>query len=316
MPSSSIASRDEIVEWLSRTSTQAGKEWLYDRARRVVRRHLGDRGRIWAAIGLDQCHCRMGCAFCSFSSPHRDPVEYRELGFDETLRWANQFIRGGADYLVLRTSEEYPLEKLARLGRAISRDKPAAVRLLANTGLATGAGLDELYDAGFYGIYKTVRLREGIDTVFSTRERLDQIRQARRAGLQPFSLVEPIGPEHSDEEIADAILTLGQEIGSVLIGGMARVPFDGSPLAHFGMIDAERLAAVTAAFVLAMEHCFDKVEVVCSHPAFLEVLHAGANAVVVEIGAIPRDNTFAETEWRGVTITQARDLLRQAGYRN
>lgn len=311
-----LALRHKVIEWLKQTQLPGEAERVYERARRVVRERLGDRGRIWAAIGLDQARCLMGCKFCSFAFPSIAPEQYREVSHDEALRWADHFIRGGAEYLILRSSEQYPLERLVELGRMIRRAKPAEVRLLANTGLATCSELGDLVSAGFYGIYKTIRLREGIDTPFSAAERIEQIRQARRVGLRAFALVEPIGPEHTDEEIADAIMTLRNDVQTVLVGGMARVPVEGSPLAHHGMIDAQRLAGVTAAFVLAMEDCFDNVEIVCSHPAQLEVLRAGANAVVVEVGAIPRDNAFAQAEWRGLTIAEARNLLGQAGYRD
>lgn len=316
MPNPTLASRADLIEWLQRTKLPGEAERVYDGARRLVRDRLGDRGRIWAAIGLDRAPCPMGCKFCSFASPSIAPAEYREVSFDQTIVWAERFVRGGADYLILRTSEQYPVEKLLKLGRTLSRIQPPEIRLLANTGLATSDELSALLAAGFYGIYKTIRLREGIDTPFSAVERIEQIRQARQAGLRVFALVEPIGPEHADEEIADAVLTLRNEVQTVLLGGMARVPVKGSPLAHHGMIDAQRLAAVTAVSILAMQDCFDHVEVVCSHPAHLEVLRAGANAVVVEVGAIPRDNTFAQTEWRGLTIDEARSLLRQAGYRD
>lgn len=310
-----LNSRANLIQWLEAVRSPSGAEELYRHARTLVQHNLGDRGRIWAAIGLDQAPCPMGCKFCSFAAPWSGITESRELSFQESLRWADHFIREGADYLILRTSEQYPVEKLLALGRRISRVKPAAVRLLANTGLATNDELADLLSAGFYGIYKTIRLREGIDTPFSAAERLQQIRQARHVGLRAFALVEPIGPEHSDEELVDAMLTLRNDVETVLVGGMARVPVEGSPLAPRGMIDAQRLAAVTAAFILAMQDRFDSVEIACSHPAHLDVLRAGANAVVVEVGAIPRDKTFAQTEWRGLTMTEARILLRQAGYR-
>lgn len=304
-----------VVQWLADARAPRRAEDLYRQARTVVRDRLGDRGRIWAAIGLDQARCPMGCRFCSFAEPWSQATEYRELHVDEVLHWADEFLRNGADYLVLRTSEQYPVDKLLELGRRIQGVKPAAVRLLANTGLATSAELADLHAAGFYGIYKTIRLREGSDTPFSAAERLQQIRAARQAGLQAFALVEPVGPEHSDEEVADAILTLRDEVETVLVGAMARVPVAGSPLAAHGMIDAPRLAAVTAAFILAMQDRFAGVELVCSHPAHPDVLRAGANAVVVEVGAIPRDTAFARTEWRGLTMNDARLLLQQAGYR-
>jgi len=233
----------------------------------------------------------------------------------EALHWAEHFIREGADYLVLRTSEQYACERLLDLGTRINRVKPAHVRLIANTGLLSGDQLAALAAAGFHGIYKTVRLREGIDTPFAPATRLRHIQQARQAGLRALALVEPLGPEHPDEEVVDAMLTLRDAVETVLVGTMARVPVEGSPLAVHGMVDAQRLAAVTAVFILAMQERLDRVELVCSHPAHLEVLRAGAHAVVVEVGAIPRDRTFAQTEWRGLTMDGARHLLRQGGYR-
>jgi hypothetical protein len=59
---------------------------------------------------------------------------------------------------------------------------------------------------------------------------------------------------------------------------------------------------------------FADVEVVCSHPPHAEILRAGASGVVVEVGAIPRDTKFAQTEWRGLNMTEAQKLLRQSGY--
>jgi len=306
--------RERLVDLLREMQCPDRKEDVYRQACAVVREHLGNRGRIWAAIGLDQAPCNMGCKFCSFASQWTQFREPHELATDEALRWAEHFIGEGADYRVRRTSEQYSLEKLLDLGRMIGRRKPDRVRLVANTRLASESQLVELKKAGFHGIYKTIRLREGVDTAFDPTVRLEQIRQAQSRGLRVFGLVEPVGPEHSDEEIVDSMLTLREEIHTGLVGVMARVPVEGSPLFGRGAVDVPRLAAITAVFILAMADCFEGVEVVCSHPPHLEILRAGASAVVVEVGAIPRDTAFAQTEWRGLTMTDAKTLLRQAGY--
>ncbi len=307
-------SREDLIYLLHETRCSERRAALYRETRAVVQQYLGNRGRIWAAIGLNQAPCHMGCRFCSFASQWTQCREPCELSTDEVFHWAEHFIREGADYLVLRTSEHYALEKLLELGREIGRRKPDRVRLVANTRLASDSQLAELKAAGFHAIYKTIRLREGVDTVFDPAVRLEQIRQARAQDLRAFGLVEPVGPEHTDEEIADAILLLREEVGTGLVGAMARVPVEGSPLYDHGAVDAQRLAAITAVFILAMADRLSDVEVVCSHPPHEEILRAGANAVVVEVGAIPRDAKFARTEWRGLTMSEARKLLRQAGY--
>jgi biotin synthase len=256
----------------------------------------------------------MGCRFCSFASQWTQFREPHELSVEESLKWADYFIDQRADYLILRTSERYCLEKFLDLGRRIANHKPDTVRLIANTRLANDSQLAELKKAGFHGIYKTIRLREGVDTAFDPADRLEQIRHAHEQGLRVFGLIEPVGPEHSDEEIVDAMLALRDEVHTGLVGAMARVPVVGSPLYGFGAVDAQRLAGITAVFILAMGDCFGDVEVVCSHPPHAEILRAGASAVVVEVGAIPRDTTFAQTEWRGLTMSEAKNLLRETGY--
>jgi biotin synthase len=256
----------------------------------------------------------MGCSFCSFASQWTQFQTPQELTVKEVLEWADHFIREGADYLILRTSELYPLERLLDLGRTISLRKPDRVRLVANTRLASDVQLAELRRAGFHGIYKTLRLREGVDTAFDPVARLSQIRLAQAQGLQVFALIEPVGPEHTDEEIVDAMLLLRDQVQTRLVGAMARVPVEGSPLYAYGAVDTARLAAITAVFILAMEDHFGDVEIVCSHPPHVDILRAGASAVVVEVGAIPRDTAFAKTEWRGLTMLEARSLLREGGY--
>ncbi|NLX95836.1 MAG: radical SAM protein [Rhodopirellula sp.] len=307
-------SREELLRLLQDTRHPDRREDVYRQARAVVREHLGNRGRIWAAIGLDQAPCDMGCRFCSFASEWTQFNEPQELSIEESLQWAEDFIGQRADYLILRTSEQYSLEKLLDLGRRIADRKPDTVRLVANTRLANETQLSQLKEAGFHGIYKTIRVREGVDTAFDPAVRLKQIRQARDHGLRVFGLVEPVGPEHSDEEIIDAMLLLRDEVHTGLVGAMARVPVVGSPLYGCGAVDAQRLAAITAVFILAMADHFEDVEVVCSHPPHPEILRAGASAVVVEVGAIPRDTAFAEREWRGLTMPEARKLLQGAGY--
>ncbi len=317
MPAASnttVNSRERLIELFRQTRHAARREELFRQARAIVREHLGNRGRVWAAIGLDQAPCAMGCRFCSFASEWTQCREPRELAAEEVLRWARRFMSDGADYIVLRTSEQYSLEKLLELGRDIHRRKPDHVRLVANTRLASDSQLAALREAGFHGIYKTIRLREGVDTTFQPAMRLEQIEQARNHGLRVFGLVEPVGPEHSDEELVESMLTLREKVHTGLVGVMARVPVEGSPLFDAGAVDTPRLAALTAVFILAMADCFDGVEVVCSHPPHEDILRAGANAVVVEVGAIPRDNTFACAEWRGLTMADARDLLCRAGY--
>ena len=53
---------------------------------------------------------------------------------------------------------------------------------------------------------------------------------------------------------------------------------------------------------------------ICVHKATPEALESGANVMVVESGAIPRDSDFSEKDWAGVDMARAREMLAAAGY--
>ncbi len=95
---------------------------------------------------------------------------------------------------------------------------------------------------------------------------------------------------------------------------MARVPVSGSPLQQFGRVDETYLADLTAIIVLTLLPVVEECRVVCSHPPSPWLVQAGANALVVEMGAISRDSPFVEMEWKHFTPDDARCLLSSDGY--
>ena len=56
------------------------------------------------------------------------------------------------------------------------------------------------------------------------------------------------------------------------------------------------------------------VKDICVHPASIDALTSGANVMVVETGAIPRDVECQNDNWHGVDMQQAKFLLEAAGY--
>jgi len=304
---------EDIADLLRIEAGSAEADDLASAARALARERLGPKGRLWCAIGLDYRPCPMKCKFCAFASEWTSVRQESELTPEQVREWARYFVDRGADYLVLRTCESYDVGRLCDLARDIRRFAPRELRLVANTRQLTPAQAGDLRQAGFDGIYKTIRLREGIDTDFDPEKRLQTIRSMREEGLQVYSLVEPVGPEHTAEEIARAIVMLRDRVGPALVGAMARVPVPSTPLGGLGRITDEELAKITAVTVLALLPHIGNVEIVCSHPPSQAVLEAGANGLVVEVGAVPRDRYFASGEWRRFTVEDARALMRAAG---
>lgn len=305
---------DEIVHLLSIKNSASEFQELLARAKEMTIKRLGRRGHLWCAIGLDYKPCPITCEHCAFSEKWNLIKENHELTAEEVIDWAKYFITKGASFLVLRTTEAYPVERLAEMGRAIKKIKPDKVKLVANTRQLTVEQARMLRSAGFDAIYMTIRLGEGKITGFDIEKRRQAINNAKNAGLEVYSLVEPIGPEHTYEEIAERIIELRDFIKPGVIGAMARVPVEGTPLFRFGKISQEELAKMTAVITLSMLPVLNNVKAVCSHSPYGILAEAGANAYVVEVGAIPRDKYFSAKEWLNFTIDDAKRFLANAGY--
>jgi len=283
---------------------------LFEAAREAARRFSDNEGRIWAAIGVDYHPCPMNCKFCSFGERWGIVRSKGEWAPEQVVHQAREFCDEGAHWITLRTTEHYPLEKLRHLAQRVRAAAGPKVELVANTGEFDSRGAQALMEAGFTTAYHVLRLREGVDTGIRPEVRLATLAAVRDSDLKLAHLVEPIGPEHSPEEVVDCLFR-ALEFGTVLTGAMARVPVAGTPLAQYGRISERALAhAVAVTRLVAGPRATD----ICVHPPSLEGVKAGANVVVVETGAVPREMAEARGAWRAFTLSEAQGLLASAGY--
>jgi biotin synthase len=122
--------------------------------------------------------------------------------------------------------------------------------------------------------------------------------------------VEPIGPEHSIEEIADKIL-IGRDMDPCYSGAMRRISIPGSELEPYGMISEYRLAFLVAVVRLAMGR--DLIGN-CTHEPNLLGPAAGANLLWAEVGTNPRDTQAETSEGRGMDVKSCVKILREADF--
>lgn len=269
----------------------------------------GGQGSVWFAVGLDSAPCPKSCAFCSFGEKWGIVREPWRIGLDEALAAVREHDLPGVGFIVLRTTDVFPLDELLELARRATPLRHA--RLVANIGDFRDDRASELHRAGFFMIYHALRLREGEDTGLSPATRLRTMQAARDAGIELAALADPIGPEHSAEEIARSLFT-HKDAGATVMGAMARVPVPGTPKGELPMISPARLAQITAVARLVAGPL---VPWICAHPPDALAAASGANVAVVECGAIPRDTGLAESPWRAFAIADALAMLEMAGYR-
>ena len=305
-----ILSKKEIVELLSIPLNTDEDALLRQTARSVANIKTQNKGYIWSAIGLDFAPCVMNCKFCSFGEKWNIIKEKKILTTDEILSRVKLQVENNAHYIVLRTTEFFSISELTTLVQKIKNTIPGTYRIVLNIGEFDLQTANSLYENGVWGIYHTIRLREGIDTHFDISMREKTQKAVMNAPLQLICLVEPIGIEHSNEEIADTFLTNLQK-NTIINGAMARVPVPGTPLGDKEALSSNRLAQIIAVLRLAGGNA---VQDICVHPASLDALKSGANVMVVETGAVPRDFEYTPEDWQKISIKSAHQLLQEAGY--
>ncbi|MEA4988818.1 MAG: radical SAM protein [Anaerovorax sp.] len=309
--SGKVLEREHIVSLLKIDPNTIDGERLGQAAREVASKVCKDRAYLWAAIGIDYRVCPMSCNYCSLGEEWGIIKEESEFTEEEVIELVRKFVREGVRWIVLRTTQFYSLDKLIKLAKKIINVVPGDYELGANVGEFDEKIAQRMADAGLEFMYHSLRLREGIDTKFNPDERIATLEAIKNSPLKLVSLVEPIGVEHTNEEIADTFLNI-MKFKAVVTGGMQRVPVLGTPLGKYPAISKERLAQIIAVTRLAAGfHAPD----ICVHKASELAFQWGANVAVVETGAVPRDICCSSTdEWNGFNPDTAKKWFNQSGY--
>ena len=250
--------------------------------------------------------CGVNCKFCSLAADARrgQPACIKTL--EETVELARELAASGIEDLFLMTTADFPQEKFLAYGRAVRAVLPPQMRLVANVGDFGPAYAAALKEAGFTGVYHIHRLREGTDTNARPQARIRTMDAVRGAGLELYYCVEPIGPEHTHQELVDEMLRIRDyPVGVMAV--MKRIAVPGTPLGSQGEISAAQLAKICAVTTLTAR----PPRAMCVHEPDELCLMAGANQIYAECGVNPRDNSLETRLNRGFSTEQARALLQK-----
>lgn len=266
---------------------------LMQTANQMSRERFSGKGENHFHIGLDASPCPLNCRFCSLAADAG--VFQKKVVFSEeqVMAWAREAEEKGADALNIMTTGTYSFAQFLDMGRMLKRT--VATPLVANTRDISHKEGEALLEAGFVGVYHALRLGEGRDTPLKREKRIHTIQMLQEVGLKWMNCVEPVGPEHTYEEIAD-LMFLARKYGAVYSGVMRRINFPGSPLAIHGMITELEMAKMVAVSRLVMG---DVPKAHCTHEPNSAALMAGANLFFPEVGSSPRDGEADTGKGRG-----------------
>ena len=281
---------------------------LMETANRLSREQFNGKGENHCHIGINVEACPFNCSFCSLTVKADIFKEKIEFTHDEILRWARLAESGGADALNLMTTGTYSFERLLEVGSVLN--KAVSTPLVANTRDINHREGERLLDAGFVGAYHAIRLGEGRDTPFKVKNRVRTITVLNDVGLRWMNCVEPVGPEHSMEEIVD-LMFLARKHRATYSGVMRRINFPGSPMEPYGMISEIEMAKMVAVSRLVMG---DVPRAHCTHEPHTASLFAGANLFFPEVGASPRDGEADTGKGRGKGLADCRKMQVEMGW--
>jgi biotin synthase len=293
-------------------------------ANAVSRRRFANSGLLLGQIGVNMAPCEGDCAFCFFAKSHTS-VQAAVLPTEEIVARCERFARGGAQGVFLMTMHHFGFEWFRNLCAELRRLIPAQLEILANVGDITISQLRELRTAGVTGAYHVCRIREGIDSCMTPADRRKTIERILEAGLAWYNMCEPLGPEHTPEELAEQIW-LGVDLPCTQHGVMQRFPVPGSPLYRHGQVSLPRLGQVAAVVALATIGQ-ENVKSIAVNVSNLVGLFSGANAFFPEAGE-PDEQTiqaeaaqakagFTTALWRQsneITTADCRAMMTAAGF--
>ncbi len=305
-----VGGREDSAYLLSLDPESLEAAILMSVADRVARRRNGNSGMLLGQIGIDVSPCPGNCGFCAFGQDHTSFAAKR-MTMSEVADHAHALTHEGDVFgLFLMTMHLFDVDYVIEAVETARGSTPPDTQIWVNVGDMDVHTARRLRGAGVSGAYHVCRLREGMDTNLPPEQRLATFAAIKEAGLHLYSCCEPIGPEHTAEELVEQ-LSVGVEQGLFQHAAMRRVYVPGSRLAYRGQITERRLAQIVAVITLAASPDTFGVSV---HEPNLLGLAAGANVITAESGVNPRDAAKETSEHRGMSIGACRRMLYEAGF--
>jgi biotin synthase len=305
-----VLSREELVCLLSLAPDSTESYMVMAEATRVSKELSGGKAEVHAQFAINLAPCACNCLFCSFAKINGIFSVVTELTPEQAVAYARQFENDGANAVFMMSTAKYPFERFIEMSREVRKNLKPETTLIANVGDQSHKNAIRLKEAGFSGVYHALRLREGKDTGLSVQKRKQSISNFKEAGLEVGTCVEPVGPEHTNQELAEMI-EFTASFNPSYSGAARRIPIPGTAITKRGVITEMRMAQIVAVTRLGMPR---SVMGNCTHePCTLGAI-AGANLFWAEVGANPRDIEEKTEQGRGETVSSCKSIFQESNW--
>lgn len=275
----------------------------------LSRRVFNNIGYVFVQLGLNAEPCSGNCLFCSMGKDHFSIDSRWRKSSQDVVQDVLALNKQKVDDVFLMSTVDYPLNDYISIVESVKPHLGTDMRLVANVGDFDISDAQALKKAGVTGVYHVNRLREGIDTSIDPEQRERTIDALRSADLELYYCIEPIGAEHSYEEILYEIRH-AQQLQPEVMAVMRRVTVENTPMAGHSSISAIELTKIAAVTNLVVR----PKRAMNLHETEQMSLLAGVNQLYAEFGANPRDTINDTQSGRGLSVSQGWSMLREAGY--
>ena len=306
------AGREDCTYLLSFEENTLEAYMMRSIASHIVRGRNDNSAIILGQIGLEVAPCPGNCGFCSFGKDHTTFPRNR-ISEEDFVSKLTDFCKDDDLYgLYLMAMHEYDLDFFLEKVRQAKKLIHGSTQLLSNVGDTDLDAFKEMKKAGITGVYHVCRIGEGSVTALDPKMRMKTMQNALNAGLQIFSCLEPIGPEHTIEQLVENMF-IGIDQGCTQHAAMRRVAVPGTPLAKYGQISNLRLGQIVAVVALATFSMPTMTYMGVHEPTEIGYV-SGANVVTAETGVNPRDSVSDTSSNRGMDMDACRKMLLNCGF--
>jgi biotin synthase len=301
----------EDVEVLFRVPLKSEAGYAVQYASRKISEKLSQgKAEIHGQVGINIGPCPKNCQFCSFAACNKVFPDPSVLPLEEIIRRCLDLEEAGANAIYLMTTANFSFERYVEIAHGVRNKLQKESVLVANVGDFTYEQALTLKNAGLNGVYHALRLGEGKTTGIEPERRLQSFTAAKEAGLILGNCVEPVGPEHTVEELVEKTL-IAREASPVFSGAMRRITIPATPLSEYGMLSEARMAHILAVVRLAMG---PSILGNCTHEPNVHGAVAGANLLWAEVGSNPRDVVGETQNHRGFSVERCREIYWDADW--
>lgn len=301
----------EEIDLLFRVPLKTEEAMVIQYGSRKMSEHLSrGKAEIHGQVGINIGPCPKNCQFCSFASSNKVFPTNSVLSLEDIIARCQDFEDVGANAIYLMSTANFSFDRYIEIAREVRKNLKPETVLVANVGDFTYEQALALKQAGVNGVYHALRLGEGTVTGIDPSLRLNTFKAAKEAGLALGTCVEPVGPEHSVEELVEKTL-IARESNPVFSGAMRRITLPGTPLSKYGMMSEAKMAHILAVVRLAMG---PDILGNCTHEPNVHGAAAGANLIWAEVGSNPRDIAGETQKNRGFSVEKCREIFWEADW--